>query len=66
LETDMSVIEALVAAATRAADLPDRAEAAGLLVVASVLRQAAPDAEDAVLAAEPPALPVWPSEETSK
>jgi hypothetical protein len=46
-------------AATRAADLADRAEAAGLLVAASVLRAAARDLEEIVLVQRPPRLPRW-------
>jgi hypothetical protein len=53
-------IAALAAAATRAGDIADRAEAAGLLVVASLLREVAREAEEAVLAAAPPVLAGWP------
>jgi hypothetical protein len=46
-------------AATRAADLADRAEVAGMLVVASVLRAAARDLEEILIAQQPPRLPRW-------
>jgi hypothetical protein len=45
--------------ATRAADPADRTEAAGLLVVASVLWVAARDLEEIVLVQRPPRLPAW-------
>jgi len=46
-------------AATRAADLADRAEVAGMLVVASMLRAMARDLEEILIAQQPPPLPRW-------
>jgi hypothetical protein len=46
-------------AATRAADLADRCEAAGMLVAASVLRMMALELEALIVAQRPPRLPTW-------
>jgi hypothetical protein len=52
----MTEVTGFAQLATRAANLADRAEAAGLLVVASVLRGVAADVEELILETMPPVV----------
>jgi hypothetical protein len=55
----MPEVDKLATVSVRAADLADRCEAAGALVVAAQLREIAQEVEEAILETVPPELPGW-------